>query len=645
MANGTAAPGAASARQGGSIDTNQVAPAPAVVITRTRILRGANWVADVPVVTVSVRGDFTPGDWPAAIDLLDRLLPPGIQADRLGDPPDRLAVAIETIADQICAWAGFPPRPSARLPRGLRAESLAALPFDSESLTRAALHLSAELLSANRNGTSQAFLADALPRILALKVDADDYLKTARRYIAWAAAARGLPYRPLVAATSHVLVGEGRYGRPFDGATTWRTSAIAIRTARSKVTSHLMLDRAGVPVAQQLPVGSFIEARAAIDRLGLPMVMKPDISRRQAGVSFVYRPDDLEAAYAASSGASDTLVAESYLPGKEFRALVIDGELVSVIQHRAASVLGDGGSTIETLVAAANAERRRGPRSHGFLVSPIPWDDLARRFLASRGLAPGDVPPAGARIEIYPLPMMRLGGDFQIEVIERFHPSTKAMLLRAVAVFGLDVAGIDLRTPDPSRDWREVGAGICEVNPQPNIGLHYNVKEANARDVAGILLDKIYPPEMRGRMIHVAVVSPADRVSTGRAIADAIGKAFRWRVGLVGAGIIDLGGYRPSTPPATLFRAQGMAIEDNSLDAAVHLMTPQTVVRQGMGVRQVALTLIDPEVQDTDPAWRLVAASAGAGGGPMHRLPASEAEAARVAVDALDPVRSPAAMA
>ena len=59
------------------------------------------------------------------------------------------------------------------------------------------------------------------------------------------------------------------------------------------------------------------------------------------------------------------------------------------------------------------------------------------------------------------------------DVTRLVHPDNRAAAERAARVLGLDIAGVDLLCPDISRSWREVGGAICEVNSQPELGLHW----------------------------------------------------------------------------------------------------------------------------------------------------------------------------
>ncbi|MGE0723702.1 MAG: hypothetical protein AB7O45_04975 [Alphaproteobacteria bacterium] len=552
---------------------------------------------------------------------IDRLLPPGAPQARAAPPPATAAAAVEIIAGQICEWGGFPPVPVRRSNETVR-DGRAVLPMGFATLTRASLRHAVDLMNAALTGAADRWIDEMKPAMLALHAEADEHLGASRRYIARAAASRGIPCRPIPPGGTRLLIGEGRHGRRLDGTSTWRTNALAMAIAGSKRLSNFALARAGVPVARQRPVDNIGDARRALADLGLPMVLKPDRARRQSGVSFVFRPEDLDDAYALSRTTSDALVAESWIPGREYRALVIEGELASIVENVPAFVTGDGQSTIAALVAAENGGRRRGPRAHGFRFSPIVLNELAIRHLSRQGFGVDHVPAAGATVEVYPLPMMRFGGGLKREVGDRVHPDTGAMLLRAAAVLGLDVAGIDIRTPDIAASWRVVGAGLCEVNAQPSLNVHYNVDGGSGRDVAGILLDRLYPAHERRRLFHVVIVSDADRSEAGRRLAEAIGGSAGWRVALLDARSADLAGYRPTAPIRSWHAAQAMAADDPTLDAAVHLADAATIAGKGLGLTHADLMVID-EAATPPHLRRTLRATARHAGARVATMPAS----------------------
>ena len=77
------------------------------------------------------------------------------------------------------------------------------------------------------------------------------------------------------------------------------------------------------------------------------------------------------------------------------------------------------------------------------------------------------------------------------------HEDTRAMAVRAAAIIGLDVAGIDFLTSDIGRTFREVGGGICEVNCAPGLGVHTATSNGRRRNVAKPIIDYLFPEDTR----------------------------------------------------------------------------------------------------------------------------------------------------
>lgn len=94
---------------------------------------------------------------------------------------------------------------------------------------------------------------------------------------------------------------------------------------------------------------SFMEERG----LDFPVVLKPDVGERGAGVAIVRTPEELEAYLRAATG--DTIVQE-YLEGLEFGVFYYrhpeepTGRLFSITEKRFPVICGDGWSTVEELI-------------------------------------------------------------------------------------------------------------------------------------------------------------------------------------------------------------------------------------------------------------------------------------------------------
>lgn len=235
-------------------------------------------------------------------------------------------------------------------------------------------------------------------------------------------------------------------------------------------------------------------------------------------------------------------------------------------------------------------------------------------------------------MQVHPLPMVRFGGNGRADVTHLIHPDNRAMAVAAVAAFDLDIAGIDLRMPDISRSWREVGAGICEVNPQPNLAVHYGFP--SPIDVARIVLDRTYPPSERGGFRHVLLVGQQDLDAHAAAIAAAMRGRFGWRVATATPTAIDLDGWTPAERVANLPDAYGLIVEDREMEAAVYAAAPDAVAAGGIGTRRLDLAMAI--VDRPTGVWRAVDAAVRAAGTGLRRLPDDPAQSARRAVAILE---------
>ncbi len=107
----------------------------------------------------------------------------------------------------------------------------------------------------------------------------------------------------------------------------------ASRLAFDKLAAKSVLRRAGLQVPPAIPlaegalrelgVGSLLER--AVDRLGLPLVVKPNRGGSALGIRMVERTEQLPAALMAAFGYDDTVLLEPRIAGTELAMAVVDG--------------------------------------------------------------------------------------------------------------------------------------------------------------------------------------------------------------------------------------------------------------------------------------------------------------------------------
>ena len=248
--------------------------------------------------------------------------------------------------------------------------------------------------------------------------------------------ARGIPYRRLTRG-SMVQFGWGSKQRRIQAAETDMTSAVAESIAQDKELTKTLLHAAGVPVPLGRSVGSAEEAWAAAQEIDGPVVVKPRDGNQGKGVAVRIRTrEEVMTAYEVAAEISSDVIVERYIPGHDFRLLVVGKQLVAAARRDPPQVIGDGKHTVRELVDEVNRDPRRG-EGHATSLTKIRFDDIALATLAKQGLTADSVPPKGTRVVLRNNANLSTGGT-ATDVTDDVHPAIAARAVAAAQMVGLD---------------------------------------------------------------------------------------------------------------------------------------------------------------------------------------------------------------
>ena len=208
--------------------------------------------------------------------------------------------------------------------------------------------------------------------------------------------------------------------------------------------------------------GAYVYAR----RLGLPVLVKPNDSSADQHVAVVYTRAQFYAAAREVFAASKTLLVQRIARGSDCSIVVLDGEVLMATEKTRPSVVGDGHSTIRTLIAMDRRRRRRA----GHPTELRAADPRIGRHLAHGHRTLATVPTLGQQIELLPCGNLGVGGDVRV-VTELLHPTLRALAIRAVNDLGLRLASVDLVLSRPS-DALPKRCTVLEVNTAPGLDTH-----------------------------------------------------------------------------------------------------------------------------------------------------------------------------
>ncbi|MFM2055756.1 MAG: hypothetical protein RLY71_141, partial [Pseudomonadota bacterium] len=310
--------------------------------------------------------------------------------------------------------------------------------YSEEDVGRLALTRAEALVQAALQGESFD-LAATLAELREL--DEDVRLGPSTGAIVEAAAARGIPWRRLTQG-SLVQLGWGSRQRRFQAAEVDTTSAVSESIAQDKDLTKTLLNAAGVPVPLGRPVTDLEDAWAAAQEIGLPVVLKPQDGNQGKGVTVnVASREHLEIAYRAAAEYGEVMV-ERFLPGSDYRLLVVGNQLVAAARRDPPHVIGDGVHTVRQLVEQVNADPRRGD-GHATSLTKIRFDEIAIARLGLQGLQPDSVPEKGRRVVLRNNANLSTGGS-ATDVTDDVHPEVAARAVAAAQMVGLHICGVDV---------------------------------------------------------------------------------------------------------------------------------------------------------------------------------------------------------
>ncbi|MFJ3058794.1 cyanophycin synthetase [Herbaspirillum sp. NPDC087042] len=458
--------------------------------------------------------------------------------------------------------------------------------YSEEEVGRLAFDLALELCLAAQADTPFDLTA-ALARIREL--DEDVRLGPSTGSIVHAAVKRGIPFRRLTQG-SMVQFGWGSRQKRIQAAETSNTSAIAESIAQDKDLTKMLLHAAGVPVPNGRVVETVEDALKAAEEIGSAVVIKPLDGNQGKGVAVnVSTPEQITRAFNNAALISDEVIVERYLPGHDFRLLVIGKTLVAAARRDPPQVIGDGVHTIGQLIDQVNADPLRGD-GHATSLTKIRLDDIALSVLSAQNLDPSAIPAQGVRVVLRNNANLSTGGT-ATDVTDDVHPDVAARAIAAAQMVGLDICGVDVVCNSVHKSMEEQGGGIVEVNAAPGLRMHLSPSYGKARDVGEAIVSTMYEDGDDGRIPVVAVAGTNGKTTTVRLITHLLAKTGL-RVGMTNTDGVYIDGQRTDTGDCSGPRSARNVLFHPDVDAAVLETARGGVLREGLGFDRCAVAVV-----------------------------------------------------
>ena len=316
-----------------------------------------------------------------------------------------------------------------------------------------------------------------------------------------------------------VLLGLGVAQRRLHATMTDYTSSIATEITSDKHWTKTALERVGLGIPKGDTARTLEGALEIADEIGFPVLLKPLDANNGRGISGrIDTLDEVRAAWPLAVAEHPVVVVERFAEGNDHRVLVVNRRVVACVERIPAHVVGDGRRSIRELAGEINRDPKRSKTDPDSPLSPLPLDERTVAFLARSDRTLESAPNDGEVVPLRATANISTGGT-AVDRTDEMHPRNRVLCELAAGAVGLDVAGLDVLTPDISVPFDENGAVIIEVNASPGIRMHTHPDNGIARDVPGAILDMLYPPGAPVTIPVIAVTGTNGKTTTTRLIA------------------------------------------------------------------------------------------------------------------------------
>lgn len=269
----------------------------------------------------------------------------------------------------------------------------------------------------------------------------------------------------------------------------------SIVTSNKFLTKKILANN-GVPIPKGFKSNSFEKTLKKLEKgnINFPLVVKP-VSGSQGGAVTV----DIMDNHCLEEAINDAIIyngvkkkrvsaflVEEYVKGGDYRFLVLDGKILTVMLRKPAYVTGNGRMTIGQLIDEYNSQPGVDKKQP---LCPIIRDHEFERSLSEQKLDENCVIAKGKTIFLRKSANISTGGR-SFECLDEVHPQYYDLMKKIVEIFGIRFCAVDLMAEDIGKFEKYK---IIEINDTPGFDIHEVPFEGKPFRVAERLVELIFP--------------------------------------------------------------------------------------------------------------------------------------------------------
>jgi D-alanine-D-alanine ligase-like ATP-grasp enzyme len=267
--------------------------------------------------------------------------------------------------------------------------------------------------------------------------------------------------------------------------------------ARDKDYAKFFMQKRGYPVAEGKTIlednwAKTVHGNRTISygikyakKIGYPVIVKPNSKSQGFGVMLVSNEKELVSSLKEIFKHDKIAIIERYLPGRDYRVVVLDGEIISAYERIPLSVTGDGKSSILSLLKKKQLVFDRTNRDTRINFS----DPRIKIKLKRQGFFSKTILAKGQKIFLLDNANLSTGGE-AFDVTNTIHPKFAQIAKNLTKDMGLRMAGVDIMVTqgDITKNPERSSYYIIEINAAPGLDHYVTTGKAQQKKVEAMYL-------------------------------------------------------------------------------------------------------------------------------------------------------------
>ena len=220
-------------------------------------------------------------------------------------------------------------------------------------------------------------------------------------------------------------------------------------------------------------------------KLGFPVIVKPNSKSQGVGVCVASNQKELVSSLKDVFKKDRVAIVERYLPGHDYRIVVLDGEIISAYERIALSVVGDGKSSILSLL-------KQKQKNFIFCGRDTKINFLDRRIklkLKKTGLSLKSILPKNQIEYLLDNANLSTGGE-SVDVTKTIHSDFRKIAVKLTKDMGLRIAGVDIMVSkgDITENPKNTEYYIIEINSAPGLDHYVTTGKEQRKNIEAMYL-------------------------------------------------------------------------------------------------------------------------------------------------------------